>query len=579
MSIQRGLVGGWGTRSLLAAALGLVSMPVAAQSQFNARPTINVTGFGNVPTEGTSSRAYVANVIQAENGLASFEALKAQAVAARTFAYFKMQGQGFIDNGTNDQVYEINGNAPGSIHFAAAQATEGEILWVRDNIGTPADVLIAAFYVAGSIPSASRPFDFDNPGIIVTPANPDATNTERFVTYTYANGLFGGNNIGTTLGFQGTPNNPNWPNRGAHSQNGADYLSDNSVNYLDILKYYYGSDIQIRTVETAGTGVSLGRKVLTDFDNYGSGRASDGIINGHEGVFNRDIDLTKNASANVTAADAVRTNQFIFDGTHAQRLDVTLDPASDDDWFVRHVAGARYAEATVVGRGGVVVGTESLEGEPMANLQFNATGSVGVYLRTTTPGLSASLAVDDGGVGVANATGGGDRGRARELIADGNWHRYEWFLEEAGFWEAGELGADGILDADRVSLDSLQIFGNAGLSGGASAASVWIDEFFWDPSAVFTMLAGDYNGSGSVEQGDLDLVLNNWGQDTALTGTPNGWLFGVPTGLVGQGALDEVLNHWGSVAAPNFAGVVVPEPAAAFALMGLIGLTFRRKNR
>lgn len=195
-------------------------------AQFTARSTIQVTGSGAVPTETD----YVPNVVFCENGLASFEALKAQAVAARTFAYYKMNLQGFIDDGTNDQVYSCSGSAS-TIHRAAALATEGEILYVEDNIAPGfGNVLIASFYVAGAIPSG--PFDSNDPSAVPNPGDPDPTNTERWVTYTYENGDVGGDNLGTPLGFQGTPHNPNWPNRGAKSQNGADFLSDNSVSYV-----------------------------------------------------------------------------------------------------------------------------------------------------------------------------------------------------------------------------------------------------------------------------------------------------------------------------------------------------------
>ncbi|NJL30921.1 MAG: SpoIID/LytB domain-containing protein [Phycisphaerales bacterium] len=54
---------------------------------------------------------YIPNVVQAENGGASFEALKAQAVAARTYLYYKMETAGAIYDGTKDQVYS-NGYPP-----------------------------------------------------------------------------------------------------------------------------------------------------------------------------------------------------------------------------------------------------------------------------------------------------------------------------------------------------------------------------------------------------------------------------------------------------------------------------------
>ncbi len=73
-------------------------------------------------------------------------------------------------------------------------------------------------------------------------------------------------------------------------------------------------------------------------------------------------------------------------------------------------------------------------------------------------------------------------------------------------------------------------------------------------------LAGDYNNNGQVEQGDLDLVLQNWGIDTESNGIPAAWISSLPTGLVDQAELDSVLTNWGSTSAPNFRGLYVPEP-------------------
>jgi hypothetical protein len=55
-----------------------------------------------------------------------------------------MNLSGSIQNGTADQVYSCPGS-PQAIHLAAALATEGEVLWVRDDIAPEADVLIAAY--------------------------------------------------------------------------------------------------------------------------------------------------------------------------------------------------------------------------------------------------------------------------------------------------------------------------------------------------------------------------------------------------------------------------------------------------
>ncbi|MEM9753712.1 MAG: hypothetical protein AAF916_10050 [Planctomycetota bacterium] len=84
-------------------------------------------------------------------------------------------------------------------------------------------------------------------------------------------------------------------------------------------------------------------------------------------------------------------------------------------------------------------------------------------------------------------------------------------------------------------------------------------------------VAGDYDGSGSVEQGDLNLVLNNWGTD-ATGNAPNSWVNDLPTGVIDQGELNGVLNNWGSSSAPSLSsGSAVPEPATAFAVIAIGG--------
>ncbi len=102
-----------------------------------------------------------------------------------------------------------------------------------------------------------------------------------------------------------------------------------------------------------------------------------------------------------------------------------------------------------------------------------------------------------------------------------------------------------------------------------------------DPSLAFGL--GDYNASGQVEQGDLDLVLQNWGLDTDTAGVPSGWLHDLPLGLIEQAELDRVLLNWGSSATPDFGGFGfpgLPEPSAVSVVgIGLVRLPHRRRNR
>jgi hypothetical protein len=72
-------------------------------------------------------------------------------------------------------------------------------------------------------------------------------------------------------------------------------------------------------------------------------------------------------------------------------------------------------------------------------------------------------------------------------------------------------------------------------------------------------IPGDYNGNGTVEQADLDLVLLNWGQP----GVPGGWVNDLPDGNIDQAELDGVLLNWGNMAAQGLGTTAaVPEPAA-----------------
>ncbi len=92
---------------------------------------------------------------------------------------------------------------------------------------------------------------------------------------------------------------------------------------------------------------------------------------------------------------------------------------------------------------------------------------------------------------------------------------------------------------------------------------------------AFVTTEGDYNGNGQVEQGDLDLVLQNWGDATPPV--PDGWINDLPDGAIEQAELDRVLQNWGSTQAPALAPASLPEPAGA-AVLGLVGLSAARRR-
>lgn len=84
-------------------------------------------------------------------------------------------------------------------------------------------------------------------------------------------------------------------------------------------------------------------------------------------------------------------------------------------------------------------------------------------------------------------------------------------------------------------------------------------------------LAGDFDGDGVINQGDLDLVLLHWGN----TFEPGSGINVASAIKVDQRALDAVLLHWGA-AAPSPDSAAVPEPATwLLCALGVVWLAMR----
>ena len=115
-------------------------------------------------------------------------------------------------------------------------------------------------------------------------------------------------------------------------------------------------------------------------------------------------------------------------------------------------------------------------------------------------------------------------------------------------------------------------FGITNVSSNFQSTGVYLDNVSLDDSSTAGGILGDYDGSATVGQADLDIVLLGWG-DTTFAGDeanipPGGGVF---DGNVSQNELDGVLLNWGQSnpwpLASGAATAAVPEPSSALLLL------------
>ena len=158
---------------------------------------------------------YLPVVVASENGAIGvpLEALKAQTVASRTFAIYKMQSEPRSANfdvcdTEADQVYNPSVVVSSGVRSAVKQTESIVAKWNGE--------VIAAFFVKGD----------------------EASGTAKFVT---VNEGKSGNDVAPTA--LGSP--ANLHNRGAMSQDKANELAAQGWDYQRILRYFYGADLEV----------------------------------------------------------------------------------------------------------------------------------------------------------------------------------------------------------------------------------------------------------------------------------------------------------------------------------------------
>ena len=165
------------------------------------------------------------------------------------------------------------------------------------------------------------------------------------------------------------------------------------------------------------------------------------------------------------------------------------------------------------------------------------------------------------------------------LSGDGQWNSLEDQAMSA--WEEANVSANQLAELNPTDSTSLNgggqlelgtLFDTAGerdltleffLAGEGSARQ---GVLLYEAVELVEGIPGDYNNSGLVEQGDLDLVLGFWGSEAG--DVPATWENDPPVGFVDQAEIDKVLGNWGSQAPGLAATAAVPEPTTV--VMGLL---------
>ena len=163
----------------------------------------------NIETE------YLPYVIAAENDIAPFESMKAQAVASRTFAYYKKEHP----SGTNFDVYDDSRDQNYKPWLVLTNNLKNSVSQTNGIVIRWGDVIICSFYVSG------------------------AGDFARYVTYN--EGKSGEDIAQSSIGWITNPSSLNPYNRGAMGQIQANALANNGYTWQNILKYFYGNDITI----------------------------------------------------------------------------------------------------------------------------------------------------------------------------------------------------------------------------------------------------------------------------------------------------------------------------------------------
>ena len=187
------------------------------------------------------------------------------------------------------------------------------------------------------------------------------------------------------------------------------------------------------------------------------------------------------SNRSLTAATAVQTTSAAQSGAGSELITLTPDAAAANPFRIRFLSGNPGANANA--------------GNPAQNVAFAPDGFVGYFLRTTTEGLTTGIGIDDGATL--------EKAVPVPVIADGEWHLYQFDLDATNYGRFAGAGGTAGLDAATVTIDSIFIEGPQSTAG---PFDVYLDTVAYNNAGNLDALVPEPSALGLLGVGALGLL-------------------------------------------------------------------------
>jgi hypothetical protein len=194
------------------------------------------------------------------------------------------------------------------------------------------------------------------------------------------------------------------------------------------------------------------------------------ILDGFDGGEGR-FTSAPNASGSTTgitgSSTATYTTAEAHLGVGSQQITLVRDTTTQVSRF-RHLSGGASP----------LNNRTTVDGIPSA---LGPIGFIGFFLKTTQTDLSVYVGLDDGAVTTTSL----ERSTAISVIADGEWHLYEWNLADADVW-SNFSGGNGTMGGPNAYLDS--IFFESASSTLGDTFTFFLDTVAYNPNGSLASL-------------------------------------------------------------------------------------------